>query len=81
MTNFTTETQSAQRKPNRGWTGILTLKKKTNRRWTQIYADKSALLRSAQETPASFQPSIVRLFTDLAEEMCALQKSTKAALK
>jgi hypothetical protein len=34
MTNFTTETQSTQRKPNR--------------RWTQIYADRMESLRPAQ---------------------------------
>ena len=43
MINFTTETQSIQRKPKREWTRIDanrgTKRHKTNRGWTQIDAD------------------------------------------
>jgi hypothetical protein len=41
MTNFTTETQSTQRKPNRGW--------------TQIYADIMVSLRSSQKNLADLE--------------------------
>jgi hypothetical protein len=57
MINFTTETQSTQRKPKREWTRIDANKEKlkTNRGWTQIYADNPELLRSSQEKSASFR--------------------------
>jgi len=55
------------------------LKTEANRRWTPIYTDKIPLLRSARETLAIFRAWTVRLFTDPAEKMSVLQKSTMAA--
>ena len=61
MTNFTTETQSTQRKPNRGW--------------TQIYVDIMVSLRSSQKNLADLErcPVIAHILRSKEINACHLE--------